>query len=169
MAHVVLYIAMSLDGFIADAEGGVHWLESFESPDYGYDDFVAGMDSLIIGRSTYDQVMGFGPWPYTGKRVAVMTSRPLPGAPEGVAPWQGDDVARLLADLPGNVWLVGGAKTARPFLAAGLIDRIRLFVMPCLLGRGIRLFDGVATLAPLPLLAVRRFPTGAVELDYGRA
>lgn len=170
MARVVLYIAMSLDGFIADAEGGVHWLAPFDSPAYGYDEFVAGVDSLIMGRATYDQALGFGPWPYAGKRVAVMTSRSLPNAPEGVAGWQGGDVAQLRADLPGTIWLVGGAQAVRPFLAAGLIDRMRLFVIPRLLGRGIRLFDHGETLpTPLPLLAARSFETGVVELDYGRA
>lgn len=169
MAYVVLYIAMSLDGFIADAEGGVHWLAPFDSPDYGYDDFVAGIDSLIMGRATYDQVLGFGPWPYAGKRVVVMTSRPLPDAPEGVTPWQGGDIARLVAELPGIVWLVGGATAVRHFLAAGLIDRMRLFLMPCLLGQGIRLFESVEIPGPLPLLAARHFTTGVVELDYGEA
>lgn len=170
MARVVLYIAMSLDGFIADAEGGVHWLAPFDSPAYGYDDFVAGVDSLVMGRATYDQALRFGPWPYTGKRVTVMTSRPLPDAPDGVTAWRGDNVAQLRADLPGTIWLVGGAQAIHPFLTAGLIDRMRLFVVPRLLGRGVRLFDhGKGLPTPLPLLAARSFDTGVVELDYGQA
>lgn len=169
MPHVVLYIAMSLDGFIADAEGGVHWLAPFDSPAYGYDEFVAGVDSLVMGRATYEQVRSFGSWPYAGKRVVVMTSRPLPDAPEGVTPWHGGSAAQLVAGLPGTVWLVGGAKAIRTFLGAGLIDRMRLFVIPCLLGEGIRLFEGERPHGPLPLLAVRSFPTGVVELDYGKA
>lgn len=169
MAHVVLYIAMSLDGFIADAEGAVHWLAPFESAEYGYDDFVGGVDSLIMGRATYDQVQGFGSWPYAGKRVVVMTSRPLPNAPRGVTPWLGDDVGQLVAELPGPIWLVGGAKAVRPFLSAGLVERMQLFVMPCLLGQGIRLFDGETIPGPLPLLSVRNFETGVVRLDYGKA
>ena len=164
---VVLYIAVSLDGFIADVQGGIDWLAPFEANDYGYEDFVAGVDCLVMGRATYDQVRSFGDWPYDGKRVVVMTTRPL-GAdtPQGITAWQGDDVATLAA-LPGTIWLVGGTGAIRPFLAAGLVDRMRLFVMPLLLGDGIRLFDGHAAVA-LRLQASHRHADGVVELDYGR-
>lgn len=164
---VVVYIAVSLDGFIADSQGGVGWLAPFEANDYGYEDFVAGVDHLVMGRTTYDQVRSFGMWPYDGKRVVVMTTRPLEeNAPQGVTSWRGDDMTAL-ADLPGTTWLVGGTGAIRPFLAASLVDRMRLFVMPVLLGDGIRLFDGHAAM-PLRLHANHRHADGVVELDYWR-
>jgi len=166
MSRLVLYIAASLDGFIADKEGRVGWLEQFDSPEYGYEDFVAGVDTLIMGRVTYEQTLTFGPWPYTGKRVIVMTRRALQGAPPGVEAWQGDDVVPLLSGITGDAWLVGGAESARVFLERGLVDTLRLFVIPTLLGDGIRLFQNVR--ATLRLAACRRYSTGVVELEYGR-
>ncbi len=168
MGRVTLYIAVSLDGFIADRDGGVHWLAPFDSAEYGYDAFVAGMDCLIMGRKTYNQVLGFGPWPYAGKRVVVMSRHRLPdGAPDGVESWHGDDVAALLDRLPGQIWLVGGAQAIGAFLRAGRVDRLRLFVIPRLLGGGIRLFCGDEMAAMPPLRGVRHYSTGVAELDYG--
>ena len=84
MARIVYYVAASLDGFIADSAGGVDWLPDGGSDDYRYDDFYAGVQALAMGRSTYDQVRGFGEWPYPGKPAYVFTHSPPPEGPEGV-------------------------------------------------------------------------------------
>ena len=71
-----VFIAVSLDGFIARPDGGIEWLRPFESEEHGYGAFFAGVDALVIGRGTYETVLGFPSWPYGGKRVIVCTSRP---------------------------------------------------------------------------------------------
>jgi len=163
-----LYIATSLDGFIADAEGGVDWLNDFETGvDYGTDAFMAEIDTLIMGRATYDQVVGFGAWPYAGKRCFVLTSRPIADAPEGVEATS--DLAGLIAELRedgAQVWILGGAATVDGCRAMGALDTVELFVMPVLLGSGVPLFAEEAERLGLHLVAVDAFETGAVALRY---
>jgi dihydrofolate reductase len=165
-----LYAAVSLDGCLADAQGGVGWLAPFEGDDYGTEAFLAGIGAVITGRATYDQARGFGDWPYAGKRVVVMTHRPLdPDPPAGVEAASGDPaavLARLRAEVPGDIWLLGGAALARDCLARGLVDSIELFVMPLLLGAGLRLFAPDGPGHGLALTGTRAFPGGAVALSY---
>jgi dihydrofolate reductase len=168
--RVVYYAAATADGFIASADGGVAWLDDFSGVG-GYDKFFAGIGSLVIGRTTFDQVLGWG-WPYGEKPAAILTSSALPdGAPESAFAWRGDDptglVARLRAEAPGGVWIVGGGKTAGLFLAAGLLEEVELTVMPLLLGRGIPLWpEEGAGQHRLELLRAQGHPNGAVLLHY---
>ena len=93
------YMAASLDGFIADKDGGVRWLEAFPAPDAGYDNFIAGIGMVVFGRTTFDQTRGFSTkWPSVGKRSIVVTSRPLVEPPEDAESW-GDGVALLIKAL----------------------------------------------------------------------
>ena len=78
MARTVYYVAVSVDGFIADRDGGVGWLDAYSSPELGYDAFLAQVGAVVIGRSTYEQMLTFGPWPYEGRDGLIVTSRPLP-------------------------------------------------------------------------------------------
>ena len=180
MPQITLYIAASVDGYIADADGGVGWLPSgdaIDGEDYGYADFYAGVDAIVMGRRTYDQVRQFGvPWPYAGKPVYVFTSQmPDDAPPAGVWFLRSDavDFVRNIAvRYAGVVWLVGGANLAEQFRAAGLIDEYRVFVIPVILGRGIPLFDGVGDgdgVAPpttLRLVETQAFGDGVVMLRY---
>jgi dihydrofolate reductase len=165
-----LYAAVSLDGCLADAQGGVGWLAPFEAADYGMAAFLGEVGSVLTGRTTYDQARGFGDWPYAGKRVVVMTHRPLdPDPPAGVEAAAGDPaavLARLRAGTPGDVWLLGGAALAQDCLARGLVDSVELFVMPLLLGAGLRLFASDGPGRDLALTGTRAFPNGAVALSY---
>ncbi len=140
--RVVYFAAVSLDGFIADAAGGVDWLTGLGG-DGSYERFFERVGSLVLGRATFDQVLGWG-WPYGDKPAAVLTSRPLPeDAPPSSFAARGDDLAGLVARLretEGDVWIVGGGQTANAFLQAGLLDEVELGVMPILLGSGIPLF-----------------------------
>ncbi|MEL6770847.1 MAG: dihydrofolate reductase family protein [Bacteroidota bacterium] len=172
MPRIVLFIATSLDGFVADADGGVDWL--FTDADYGYTDFFDTVGALAMGRTTFDQILGFGPWPYGDVPTTVFTHRPL-DIPEGVpAEVAEGDVAAWLASLretslPGDVWLVGGGALVRSFREAALIDRYVLSVHPVLLGDGIPLFAGALPRADLRLTATTSFPSGLVQLTYDRA
>ena len=166
-ARFRLYMALSLDGMIADADGSVEWLNRWDDVDYCTEAFMDEVDTLIMGRATYDQVMGFGAWPYAGMRAAVLTSRPLGDAPAGVEGTS--DVAGLIAELRedgAKVWIVGGAATAATCLALGAVDTVELFLMPVLLGEGVPLFVGDADELPLKLRETRAWPNGVVGVTY---
>ena len=190
MPQITLYIAASVDGYIADAAGGVGWLPSGddgntgEGGDYGYGAFYAGVDAIVMGRRTYDQVRQFGvPWPYAGKPVYVFTTRPPDDAPPAGVRFLRSDAADFVRTIAprhaaGSIWLVGGANLAGQFRAAGLIDEYRVFVIPIILGRGIPLFggdgdydgngngNGVAPPTALRLVETQAFADGVVMLRY---
>jgi len=176
-----VFIATSVDGYIARPDGTLDWLtgrpaeeetgDHDPAEDYGYEAFLATVDALMMGRGTFDVVQGFGgDWPYP-KPVYVWTSRPddieaRPGA--DVRPVAGsldDVVGRLRADGIGRVYVDGGA-TIRAWLRAGLIDRITLSVVPVLIGDGIPLFGGTGDDIPLELESSRTFPGGMVQRTY---
>ena len=172
---VVLYIAMSLDGYIADRAGGVDWLAGHgETPeDDGYDHFIQGVDTVVMGGRTYRQVateLSPEAWPYEGLTTYVVTrgggQSPRPDVVfTGQAP---EDLVRALRDTPGReIWICGGAEIARRLMAADLIDRWQLSLIPTLLGGGVRLFGPLERERRLRLTgsAVRG---GIAELTYER-
>jgi dihydrofolate reductase len=161
------YIASSADGFIADAGGGVGFLDACDGVNVGYDAFYAGIDNLIMGRTTFDQVRGFDlPWPYQGKPCHIMTSTDIDAAPDGVSRWTGS-LADYAAAMRGQTaWVVGGARLQADFIAAGLLDRLTLFIVPTLLGRGLPLFPHGDGAVPLVLSETQTYDRGLVRLDY---
>ncbi|MFD1511880.1 dihydrofolate reductase family protein [Halomarina rubra] len=165
-----LYIATSVDGYVAAEDGGVDWLEAFGGEDSAaaYEAFFAAVDCLVMGATTYEQVLGFGEWPYEERPTVVVTSRDLPRATDAVELYAGDldALAERLTDEYDHVWLVGGAQLARTFLALGRVDRLRLSVVPVVLGAGVPLFDGDGDRTDLTLLDSTSFESGIVELDY---
>ncbi len=162
-----VFIAASLDGFIARRDGSLDWLARVElaGEDYGYAKFAGSVDALVMGRGTYDTALGFGAWPYAGKRVIVMTHRPAERR-EGVELFAGTAeqlCTRLAADGVRRAYVDGGA-IIRQFLAAGLIDDITLSIVPVLLGDGIRLFGDAEV--NLELDSVERWSSGLAQLRY---
>lgn len=173
-ARLRLYAAMSIDGCLADEAGGIGWLAPFDAQDYGMAGFLAGIAALLTGRATYDQVRGFDSWPYAGKRVVVLTHRPLDAdAPDGVEATSGDLaalVARLKAETTrGDIWLLGGAAVVQDALALGLVDTLELFIIPVTLGAGIRLFGESGPAQSWRLVATTPFPNGVIGTEYHRA
>jgi len=170
--RVVLYIATSLDGFIADRDGGVDWLEQHAAAadgDYGYAEFYRSIGALVMWRTTYDQVRGFGDWPYPGKPTVVFTHvRPDADRPD--VSFTADDPAAVVASLrehtDGDLWLVGGGRLIASFREQGLIDKIILTVIPVLLGEGVPLFVGAQPEKALRLSDVQRFESGIAQLHY---
>ncbi|HEY8297321.1 MAG TPA: dihydrofolate reductase family protein [Candidatus Baltobacteraceae bacterium] len=165
-----LYFAVSLDGFIADEAGNVGWLDAFAENDFGFTTFLASIETLVMGRTTYDQARSFEYWPYDGKRIIVLTSRALEPLPEdvGLATGGPEGLAALLPSLgAGDVWIMGGARAMGAFLDLGIVDRIDLFIMPVMLGRGIPMFrrDG-GTDPGWQLEHSHAFPSGVVHLAY---
>ena len=171
--RVILYIAASLDGFIAGPDGNVDWLTPFPGEDHGYAEFIASIDTLIMGRKTYDQMLSFGDWPHGTMRSIVLTSSPLPDErPARVEAWSdGADALDAVRDGGDgkDIWLVGGARTAQEFVARGLVDRLEIYVVPVVLGDGVRLFAGGNRGIKLCLLESRPYSSGVVMLAYGLA
>jgi dihydrofolate reductase len=169
MRKLIVYIATSLDGYIARRDGSIDWL--FEAEDYGYPGFLETVDTLLLGRHTYEQLLGFEPYPYSGKTVYVF-SRARAGEQDAHATFVAPDPAAFLEALrtqPGkDIWLVGGAGLVADFQRAGLVDVWRIFVHPILLGAGIPLFAPDAPEQTLVLTGTCPYPDGLVELRYER-
>jgi dihydrofolate reductase len=171
---IEVYIAVSVDGYIADAGGDFHWLDAYGGPeDYGYEAFYEGVDALVMGRTTYEQVAAFSEWPYAGKPCFVLSHQPPAAPPPEAVRFVQGDVRDIVSELrrtgAQRVWHVGGGKSIAAFLDAGCVDAWRIFVMPLLLGAGIRLFPEHGGAGALRLLESRAFPNGVVELRYRRA
>lgn len=163
-----VWLAVSADGFIADAKGGVDWLAAWDSRDFGFDAFVADIGALIHGRTTYEQVLGFGDWPYGPRQTFVLTRRtPAPFAHLGG--FDADPAALLTkarAAAGGkDIWLDGGAAAIAAFLDAKLVDSFEAFVLPIVLGDGVPLFqrDRART---LKALRGETLANGATKLTY---
>lgn len=149
MRKAVLYIAMSLDGYIADRNGGVGWLGG-EKPDYagdyGYSEFIKNIDTIVMGKRTWKQIvteLSPDEWVYQGIKTYVVTHQPLEDTKEII--FRTEPVTELLQQLkaePGkDIWICGGADIANQLMEADEIDEYHLTVMPVLLGNGIRLFE----------------------------
>lgn len=172
MKKTILYIAASLDGFIARADGSVDWLPApaIGGEDYGYAAFLETVDTLVMGRKTYEQSLTFGPWPY-GSRRCVVFSGTRGGRRDEPAEFVDGDIAACVRELkaePGDgvIWIVGGAEVAAACLAGDVVDEIILTTAPLLLGEGIRLFPETTWATRLRLEEARGFPDGLVQQRY---
>lgn len=174
--RLILYIAASLDGFIATKTGDVSWLEPFGDATAGFAPFMSTVGASIMGRHTYEFVRQFAPpAPPDAPPTYVLTNRPLDASSPSIRPFSGDvraldaQARRHVATLaPGkDIWLVGGGQTLAAFHAAQLIDLYRIFLIPVTLGQGLPLFPQTTpTTTPLRLLRTDTFPSGVVELVY---
>jgi dihydrofolate reductase len=166
------YVAISADGFIARKDGGVDWLEAFPADQFGHQEFMATITTIVMGRAAYEKCRALGPWPFAGKRTIVLTSRAIDDAPEGLETHRGD-IAKLAAELraknAGDIWLFGGASSVETFRDAGLIDRYEFYVIPILLGDGIRMLETSTQQIKLTLIDARSLGAGVVRLVYTRA
>lgn len=172
MALIRIYIAQSLDGYIARPDGGIDWLRPFDDVDYGYSIFTREIGTVLMGRTSYEMARSFGEWPYPDMRSLVITSRPLDDAPPTVAR-VGADILRLMTALRAagskDTWIMGGAQTINAFLKAGAIDRIDLFTVPVLLGGGLRLFADGRPETALKLGSTQTYDKGLARQSYVRA
>ncbi len=165
-----VFVAASLDGYIARLDGSIDWLDAVQRPgeDYGFQAFFDSVDAIVCGRKTYETAAGFPEWPYVGKRCVVLTHRELPRRPD-VEACSGDPgrlLERLAADGVRHVYVDGGTVIGA-FLAARLIDAMTVSVVPVLLGDGRRLFAGGGLEHALSLVRSRAFESGLVQLEYG--
>lgn len=164
---VRLFIATSLDGHIAGPGGSLDWL--FADDDYGYDAFIADVDTLAMGRKTYEVVKSLGEWPYDGQASWVFTRQERPPHDSHVnftskAPAEWLHGIEL---LPGkDVWVVGGGELIRDFLDARLVDEMTIAVHPVVLGGGTPLFPPGSPRHKLRLAHVHSYPSGLVSSTY---
>lgn len=162
-----VFIAASLDGFIARADGSIDWLSihALDQEPNGYDEFLRTVDAIVIGRGTYETALGFGGWPYGARRVIVLThgARASRHGEEFHAGDPGALVPRL-ADCK-RVYVDGG-KVISQFFAADLIDDVTVGILPIVLGGGLRLFPGGEGEHRLALERHRVYRSGMVQLEY---
>lgn len=166
-------LAVSLDGYIADAAGEVGWLDPYFTPEIDFPAFVRTIGATVMGRSTWDWGVRHGHAEMAAERCIVQTHRPLEGAPSRVEAFAGDArdlAASLRRELRGSgkdVWLMGGGESLASFDEHGLIDRWELAVMPVLLGEGVPLFPRRARpVTPLRLVRSRALGNGVLQVEY---
>ena len=173
--HCTAYFAISLDGFIADAEGGVGWLEAPTAGlknDTSFADFMGQIDAMIMGRNTFQQVLTFGEWPYT--KPVFVASNSLKAVPDSLhdkatlTSGSPTELLQQMADLGHTRIYVDGGATVQGFLAADLINRLVMTIIPTMLGLGIRIFGTLAAPLDWALQSSRTIGNGLVELTYDR-
>lgn len=170
MGKIVLNLAISLDGFIADEKGGVDWLNDFPASDedYGMNAFFEQCGTAIMGSKTYEQALSFNSWFGTMDGV-VFTSRKLPGFKDKEIKFISGDPVPIVEELRKRTkdsWLVGGGILIADFIDHHLIDEIIVTIVPRLLGKGILLSPSIAHISKLKLLDSKTFKDGVVQLKY---
>ena len=166
-----VFVGVSVDGFLARTNGALDFLPEGGGEPHGYEEFMASVDALVIGRKTFETVLAFDAWPYGDKRVVVLSSRPLDlsgvrgGAVEQSAGTPAEIVARLAASGVTHAYIDGGI-TIQQFLRAGLIQRLIITRVPVLIGAGKPLFGALARDLRLQHVATRHYPSGLVQTEY---
>lgn len=167
------FIATSIDGYIAKSNHNLDWLESFKPPhdapseDYGFKEFVKSVDTLIMGRKTYEIVLTAPQWPYADKRVIVLSTT-LSSVHENAELYQGDirDLLSLLHTRGTKHIYVDGGITISQFLENGFVDELILSILPVILGSGIPLFNTMSFESWCNLVSSKSYSNGLVQLHY---
>jgi len=166
-----VFIGTSVDGFIARPNDELDFLPEGGGEPHGYNEFMASVDAIVIGRKTFEKVLTFGAWPYGDKRVVVLSSRPLDlskaigGVVEQMAGSPGEIVSDLAARGVNNLYIDGGI-TIQRFLRAGAIQRLIITRVPVLIGDGVPLFGTLPHDIRLRHIATRHYSSGLVQSEY---
>lgn len=176
MSKAILYIATTLDGKIARKDGSLDWLFALENPnqvDHGYADFLKSIGTTVMGKNTYNEILGFGvEWPYKEMDSYIVTAdkefrASTPGTyiiSTGIA----DHINKLKRESHKDIWLIGGGKLITYFLNNDLLERMILTLIPTIIGEGISLFPGNPKETKWILSDVEKFETGVVNLTYDK-
>jgi dihydrofolate reductase len=168
---VSVFIGTSVDGFIARPNGDLDFLPEGGGEPHGYNEFIASVDALVIGRKTFETVLAFPEWPYGKKRVVVLSSQPLDlSAARGAVVEQmsgapAEVVAKLAATGAQHLYVDGGI-TIQRFLRAGLVQRLIITRVPVLIGEGIPLFGSLPKDLRLHHVATQPYLSGLVKTEY---
>jgi len=168
---VTVFVGASVDGFIARSNHDLDWLPEGGGEPHGYEEFMATVDALVIGRKTFEKVLTFDPWPYGSKRVVVLSGKPVDfskvagGVVEQMSGPPAEIVAQLASSGANNLYVDGGI-TIQRFLHAGLVQRLIITRVPVLIGSGIPLFGSLPHDVRLTHTSTRHFPSGLVQSEY---
>jgi dihydrofolate reductase len=168
---VSVFVGTSVDGFIARLNGALDFLPLGGGEPHGYDEFIASVDALVIGRNTFEIVLAFPEWPYGDKRVVVLSSRPLDlsalhgGRVEQMTGTPAEIVSKLAAGGAQHLYVDGGI-TIQRFLRAGLVQRLIVTRVPVLIGEGIPLFGSLPRDVRLRHVSTQHYPSGLVKSEY---
>jgi dihydrofolate reductase len=168
---VSVFIGTSVDGFIARPNGALDFLPEGGGEPHGYNEFIASVDAIVIGRKTFETVLAFDTWPYGDKRVVVLSSRPvdLSAVRGGVVEQMGGPPAEIVSQLAArgihHLYIDGGV-TIQGFLRAGAIQRLIITRVPVLIGDGVPLFGTLPHDIRLRHIATRHYPSGLVQSEY---
>jgi dihydrofolate reductase len=168
---ISVFIGTSVDGFIARPDGALDFLPPGGGEPHGYDEFIASVDALVIGRKAFETVLDYPEWPYGKKRVVVLSSRKLDfskvrgGVVEQMAGAPADIAAKLASSGVRHVYVDGGI-TVQQFLRAGLIQRMIITRVPVLIGQGIPLFGALPHDIRLRHIATKSYQSGLVSSEY---
>ena len=166
-----VFIGTSVDGFIARPNGDLDFLPEGGGEPHGYDEFMASVDAIVIGRKTFETVLAYPVWPYGNKRVVVLSSQPIDfssvrgGVVEQMSGSPAEIVAKLAASGVRHIYVDGGI-TIQGFLRAGLIQRLIITRVPVLIGDGIPLFGSLPHDVRLDHVATQHYPSGLVKSEY---
>lgn len=174
MKKVILYIAVSLDGYIADNQGSVGWIKGHDDTiglEGTFSPFFSNVDTVVMGRKTFDQIvtsLSCDQWPYTGATTYVLTHHNKTNDTEQIR-FKNMDVCQLVEELRQgvgkNIWICGGAEIAGRLIGKNMIDTYHLAVIPVILGSGVRLFGSSAPKTRLTLVETKKY-NGIVEVIY---
>lgn len=168
---VSVFIGTSVDGFIARPNGDLDFLPEGGGEPHGYNEFIASVDAIVIGRKTFETVLAYPAWPYGDKRVVVLGSRPvdLSTVRGDVVEQMGGPPAEIVSQLAArgiqHVYVDGGI-TIQGFLRAGVIQRLIITRVPVLIGEGVPLFGTLPRDIRLHHVATRHYPSGLVQSEY---
>ena len=168
---VSVFIGTSVDGFIARPNGALDFLPEGGGEPHGYNEFIASVDAIVIGRKTFETVLALDTWPYGDKRVVVLSSRPvdLSAVRGGVVEQMGGPPAEIVSQLAArgihHLYIDGGV-TIQEFLRAGVIQRLIITRVPVLIGEGVPLFGSLPHDIRLRHVATRHYPSGLVQSEY---
>ena len=169
--QISVFIGASVDGFIARPNGALDFLPPGGGEPHGYDEFFASIDTLVIGRKTFETVLAFPQWPYGNKRVVVLSSRAVGfsavtgGMVDQMAGPPAEIVSKLASTGAKHLYVDGGL-TIQNFLRAGLIQRLIITRVPVLIGEGIPLFGELTRDIELRHVATQYYPSGLVKTEY---
>lgn len=168
--RISVFVGVTIDGFLAREDGSYDFLRPYEGDEHGYTEFIKTVDALVVGRETYETVLGFEAWPWKGKRVIVLTHRPI-DARHGETTHSGA-LAPLAERLAGEgvrrVYLDGGM-AIRQGLDEDIVDDMTISTVPVTIGKGRPLFGGAPCTTPWRLVSVREHAKGLVQARYERA